>query len=73
MSKKVNSKPMSGPAGYSPNAGSITRWAITSEARKTAHDAAVAKLRELYSGQMPDHAAREIADAVLDAIFPTEQ
>lgn len=36
--------------------------------RESARDAAVAKLRSLYSGQIPDSVAREIADAVLDAI-----
>jgi hypothetical protein len=36
--------------------------------RERAEDAAVAKLRSIYSGQIPDSVAREIADAVLDAI-----
>lgn len=36
--------------------------------RERARDAAVAKLRSLYSGQIPDSVARDIADAVLDAI-----
>lgn len=38
--------------------------------REAAHTAAVAKLRAIYSGQIPDRVAREIADAVLDAIRP---
>lgn len=36
--------------------------------RERAEDAAVAMLRSIYSGQVPDSVAREIADAVLDAI-----
>jgi hypothetical protein len=36
--------------------------------RERARDAAVAKLRSLYSGQIPDSVAREIADAVVDAL-----
>ncbi|MFF5443195.1 hypothetical protein [Streptomyces achromogenes] len=44
--------------------------------REPARDAAVAKLRSLYSGQIPDSVAREIADAVLgvltaDRVKPT--
>lgn len=73
MSKKITSKHISVPAAYSPDAGGITRWAITPEGREKARDAAVAKMHDLYSGQIPDSAAREIADAVLDALFPTEQ
>lgn len=38
------------------------------QTRQRAHEAAVAKLRSLYSGQIPDSVAREIADAVLDVI-----
>lgn len=38
--------------------------------RAAAHDAAVAKLQSIYSGQLPESLAREIADAVLKA---TEQ
>lgn len=38
------------------------------QTRQRAHEAAVAKLRSIYSGQIPDSVAREIADAVLDAI-----
>ncbi|MCQ1575343.1 hypothetical protein [Streptomyces parvus] len=33
--------------------------------RAAAHDAAVAKLQSIYSGQLPESLAREIADAVL--------
>lgn len=33
--------------------------------RAVAHDAAVAKLQSIYSGQLPESLAREIADAVL--------
>lgn len=33
--------------------------------RAAAHDAAVAKLQSLYSGQLPESLAREIADVVL--------
>lgn len=36
--------------------------------RQRAHEAAVAKLRSIYSGQIPDSVARQIADAVLAAI-----
>ncbi|MFF9003686.1 hypothetical protein ACF1GW_38975 [Streptomyces achromogenes] len=36
--------------------------------REPARDAAVAKLRSLYSGQISDSVAREIADAVLGAL-----
>lgn len=36
--------------------------------RERARDAAVAKLNSTYSGQIPESVAREIADAVLDAI-----
>ncbi|MFK0154220.1 hypothetical protein ACIQVK_19370 [Streptomyces sp. NPDC090493] len=38
------------------------------QVRQRARDAAVAKLRSIYSGQIPDSVAREIADAVLDAV-----
>lgn len=34
--------------------------------REAAYDAAVAKLNSIYSGQIPERVAREIADAVLD-------
>ncbi|WP_138964233.1 hypothetical protein [Streptomyces sp. YIM 121038] len=37
--------------------------------RDRAHAAAVAKMHEIYSGQIPDQAARQIADAVL-AVLP---
>ncbi|MFJ6238910.1 hypothetical protein ACIQH0_33065 [Streptomyces griseus] len=33
--------------------------------RAAAHNAAVAKLQSIYSGQLPESLAREIADAVL--------
>jgi hypothetical protein len=36
--------------------------------RERAHNAAVAKLNSIYSGQIPASVAREIADAVLSAI-----
>jgi hypothetical protein len=36
--------------------------------RERAHDAAVAKLNSIYSGQIPESVAREIADAVVDAL-----
>lgn len=38
------------------------------QTRQRAYDAAVAKLRSIYSGQIPDSVAREIADAVLDVV-----
>lgn len=40
------------------------------QTRQRAHEAAEAKLRSIYSGQIPDSVARDIADAVLDAIRP---
>lgn len=46
---------------------------LTEQARGRAHEAAVAKLRSIYSGQIPDSVAREIADAVLDAIQTSEE
>lgn len=36
-----------------------------------AHNAAVAKLNSIYSGQIPERVARDIAVAVLDAISRT--
>ncbi|MHC3450724.1 hypothetical protein [Streptomyces prasinus] len=36
--------------------------------RERAYDAAVAKLNSIYSGQIPESVAREIADAVVDAL-----
>lgn len=38
------------------------------QTRQRAHEAAVAKLRSIYSGQIPDSVAREVADAVLDTL-----
>ncbi|MGR6538837.1 hypothetical protein [Streptomyces rochei] len=36
--------------------------------REAAREAAVAKLNSIYSGQIPERAAREIADAALAAL-----
>ncbi|MEV5347125.1 hypothetical protein [Streptomyces achromogenes] len=36
--------------------------------RESARAAAVAKLNSIYAGQIPDRVARDIADAVLDAL-----
>lgn len=41
--------------------------------RERAQEAAVAKLNSIYSGQIPDSVAREIADAVLDALSSAEK
>jgi hypothetical protein len=43
---------------------------IPDNVRETARDAAVNKLNSIYSGQLPNSVAREIADAALEAAYP---
>ncbi|MCX4750973.1 hypothetical protein OG455_41565 [Kitasatospora sp. NBC_01287] len=43
---------------------------IPASIRETTRNAAVAKLQSLYSGQLPNSAAIEIADAAFDAAWP---